>query len=104
MDAIHLATAKLAKADWFITSETKKYRRNCLLNFQFQGAIGDPPIKISLPTMEMFLPLLEEKQVVVEVATQVEEKQIAVETEQDDPAKEDNATKEEQARPEAPEA
>jgi predicted nucleic acid-binding protein len=56
MDAIHMATASIAKVDLVMTSETKKYRRGGLL--RCDGLIGNPPLKVSLPDLGVFLPLL----------------------------------------------
>lgn len=55
MDAIHVATALVARASIMITTDTKKYRRKGLL--VHDGKIGDPPLKIQVPNVEMFLGL-----------------------------------------------
>jgi predicted nucleic acid-binding protein len=55
MDAIHLATASMAKVDVVITTDCKKYRRCGLL--RHDGTVGDPPLRIKLPGEELELPL-----------------------------------------------
>ncbi|MBE3039097.1 MAG: type II toxin-antitoxin system VapC family toxin [Chloroflexi bacterium] len=55
MDALHVAAALAAKADFFITTDTHKYRRDSLVGHS--GKIGIPPLKIELPNTKMFHPL-----------------------------------------------
>lgn len=55
MDAIHVATAQIAKADILITSDLKQYRRKGLLGHNEK--IGKPPLKIQAPNVKMFLDL-----------------------------------------------
>jgi uncharacterized protein len=55
MDAIHVATALAARASIMITTDTKKYRRKGLVTHD--GKIGEPPLKIQLPNVTMFLEL-----------------------------------------------
>jgi predicted nucleic acid-binding protein len=55
MDAIHLATALIARPEMVITSDTKKYRRRGLL--WLDGKIGNPPLAIKEPTRGIILPL-----------------------------------------------
>ena len=55
MDAIHIATALMAKPEVVITTDTKKYRRKGLL--YFDGQIGNPPLSIKEPSIGIMLPL-----------------------------------------------
>lgn len=55
LDAIHLATALQAKCDYLITTDRKQGRRRGLI--PHDGRVGDPPMKIQLPNVGMFLPL-----------------------------------------------
>jgi len=56
MDAIHMATALVAKVDLVVTTDSKKYRRKGLLFYD--GRIGNPPLKVTLPDLGIFLPML----------------------------------------------
>jgi predicted nucleic acid-binding protein len=62
LDAIHVATALASKAEIMITTETKKYRRRCLLphdqKIHSLHQPDAPPLKIQVPNTKMFLPLL----------------------------------------------
>jgi predicted nucleic acid-binding protein len=62
MDAIHVATALASKAEIMITTESKKYRRRSLfLHDQKIHSLHQPdapPLKIQIPNVKMFLPLL----------------------------------------------
>jgi predicted nucleic acid-binding protein len=55
MDAIHIATALLAKPEVLITTDSKKHRRKGLLSLD--GAIGNPPLSIKKPSLGLVLPL-----------------------------------------------
>jgi predicted nucleic acid-binding protein len=56
MDAIHIATAIAAKAACIVTTDTKKYRRDGLL--QYDGKIGGMKIKTPKEAVALFLPIL----------------------------------------------
>jgi predicted nucleic acid-binding protein len=49
MDAVHVATALAMQVDVFLTYDTPKGRRKGLL--RHNGTIGNPPLKIEMPTL-----------------------------------------------------
>ena len=55
MDAIHLATALQAKVKIAFSTDTKKYRRNGLLDCSKK--IGNPPLIVEIPSVSVFMPL-----------------------------------------------
>jgi predicted nucleic acid-binding protein len=55
MDAIHIATALMAKVEMVITTDSRKYRRKGLLHLD--GKIGNPTMQIKKPEMSLFLPI-----------------------------------------------